>query len=207
MKKIISTVLITISSLSFAQISFAAKANLLIPTSSASWENFTTAIGDTWESQGKNNTGFNVGLSMKISTPTSFFVMPELYYTSFKNEVTDEVTGTTLIAKSNRVDLPVLLGYNLLGETIGAFIGPVASYNLSTENTYDDFTENAKNSFTVGFQLGAQIQLKKLILNARYEGAFSEDQRDFINNITGDSYMVRYDNRPSLFILGLGYKF
>lgn len=93
MKKIISTVLITISSLSFAQISFAAKANLLIPTSSASWENFTTAIGDTWESQGKNNTGFNVGLSMKISTPTSFFVMPELYYTSFKNEVTDEVTG------------------------------------------------------------------------------------------------------------------
>lgn len=112
-----------------------------------------------------------------------------------------------MIAKSNRVDLPVLLGYNLLGETIGAFIGPVASYNLSTENTYDDFTENAKNSFTVGFQLGAQIQLKKLILNARYEGAFSEDQRDFINNITGDSYMVRYDNRPSLFILGLGYKF
>ena len=208
MKKILSIILIGLSSAAFAQISFAGKANLLFPTGSASWKNISNTAVGAYNEKGKNNAGFNVGLSMKISTPTAFFVMPELYYTSFKNEVTDEITDTKLEAKSNRIDLPVLLGYNLLGETLGVFVGPVASYNLSTENTYEDFTENAKNNFTVGYQFGAQVQLKQLILNARYEGAFSKDQREFVSNVIGsENYVVRYDNRPSLFIVGLGYKF
>lgn len=206
MTRIFSTALLGLSVFAAAQVSVAGKANLLFPTSSSSWKDITTSATQAYEQSGKNNVGFNVGISAKVSLPGAFFVMPEAYYTTFKNQYTDPVSNTTLEAKSNRVDVPVLLGYNLLGENLGAFIGPVASYNLSTDNQFNDFKENAKNNFTVGYQFGAQAQIRKLIVNARYEGAFSKDQRDYIDN-TGVVQTIRYDNRPSLFIVGLGYKF
>lgn len=206
MTKILSTALLGLSVFAAAQVSLSGKANLLFPTSSSSWKDISTTASNAYAEGGKNNVGFNVGLSAKISLPGAFFVMPEAYYTTFKNEFTDPNSNTTLEAKSNRVDVPVLLGYNLLGESLGAFIGPVASYNLSTDNQFNDFQENAKNNFTVGFQFGAQAAIRKLIVNARYEGAFSKDQREYIDN-TGVAQTIRYDNRPSLFIVGLGYKF
>lgn len=191
-----------------AQISFGVKANLLFPTGSPSWKNIVNTSTQAYREKGKNNAGYNVGLSLKAPLPGSLFIMPELYYTSFKNEFTDPVTNTTLEARNNRIDLPVLLGYNLLGETLGVFAGPVASYNLSTDNQFDDFRENAKNQFTLGYQFGGQIQFRKLSVNARYEGAFTQDQRDYIQNLVNSSnYNVRYDNRPSMFIVGVGYRF
>lgn len=212
MKKILSIALIAgASALSFAQVSFAGKANLLFPTQSGSWQNIRNTALEARNTNATTSTGFNVGVSAKIDLPiTSLFVMPELYYTHFNNKYTDPVTNTTLEARSNRIDVPVLLGYNIWGKTLGAFVGPVASYNLSNNNTFNDFTENAKNSFTVGFQFGAQAQFKNIIVNARYEGAFSKDQRTFTNramSIAGANYDVRYDDRPSMLILGLGYAF
>ncbi|MDR6921593.1 MULTISPECIES: outer membrane beta-barrel protein [Chryseobacterium] len=203
MKKVLSIALIGFSMLATAQISLAGKANLIFPTGSPSWKNIKGTVNDAIDGTGKNNAGFNVGLSLKVGLPTSLFVMPELYYTHFKNEFTTE--NTTFDVKSNRIDMPVLVGYNVLGNMLGVFVGPVASYNLSTDNTYNDFKENAKNNFTVGYQFGAQLEIKKLIVNARYEGAFSKDERNFINKVSGSE--IRYDNRPNLFMVGLGYKF
>ncbi|KPE51417.1 outer membrane beta-barrel protein [Chryseobacterium indologenes] len=203
MKKVLSIALIGFSMLASAQISLAGKANLIFPTGSPSWKNIKGTVNDAIDGTGKNNAGFNVGLSLKVGLPTSLFVMPELYYTHFKNEFTTE--NTTFDVKSNRIDMPVLLGYNVLGNMLGVYVGPVASYNLSTDNTYNDFKENAKNNFTVGYQFGAQLEIKKLIVNARYEGAFSKDERNFINKVSGSE--IRYDNRPNLFMVGLGYKF
>ena len=131
--------------------------------------------------------------------------MPEIYYTTFKTDFEVPNTNTNIEVKSNRVDLPVLLGYNVLGDNLGLFIGPVASYNLSKDNQFNDFKENATKEFTLGYQFGAQVQIQKLIINGRYEGAFTKDQRDFINNNTNET--IRYDSRPSLFMVGLGYQF
>lgn len=205
MTKFFNILLIFVTVSLSAQVTLSAKANLLFPTGSPSWDNLSSTAVNAYNEKGENNVGFNVGLSLKISTPTSFFIMPEIYYTNFKNEFTDDNKSVTLEAKSQRIDLPVLLGYNIVGNKLGIFAGPVASYNLSTNNQFDDFTENVKNEFSVGYQFGLQVQLSKLIVNARYEGAFSEDERTFIEN--NSSYVVRYDNRPSLFIVGLGYQF
>lgn len=204
--KILSLFLILFSVSAAAQISFALKGHFLYPTGSASWDNIKNTAINTYNEEGKNKSGFNAGLSLKIDTPTAFFIMPELYYTQFSNKFTDEVTETELEAKSSRADLPVLLGLGLLGDRIGVFAGPVASYNLADENQFEDFQENAKNKFTVGYQFGAEVNISKIVVNARYEGAFTEDQREFVNNNLGN-YTVRYDNRPSLFLVGLGYKF
>lgn len=207
MKQIFSIALVGLAALASAQLSLAVKANALFPTSSGSWKDLKSSATNAYDQSGKNMTGFNVGLSAKISTPSSFFVMPELYYTTFKNEFNVPDSNVKLEAKYNRVDLPVLLGYNLLGENLGIFAGPVASYNLSKDNQYQDFQENAVKEFTVGYQFGAQFSFNKLILNARYEGAFSEDQRKFVSQVAGAQTTIRYDNRPSLLLVGLGYKF
>ena len=205
MKKVLSIILVGGSLLATAQIKFAGKANLLFKTDKPTWENIKGSAVTAYNESGKNNVGFNVGLSAKINLPASLFLMPEIYYTTFKTELAVPALGTTIEAKSNRVDVPVLLGYKILGDNLGVFLGPVASYNLSQDNQFQDFTENAKNEFTVGYQFGAQVQFQKLIVNARYEGAFTEDQRNFINNTTNET--IRYDSRTGLFIVGLGYEF
>lgn len=205
MKKILSIALFGASIMGSAQVKFAAKANLLFKTDSPSWENIKGSAVQAYNDSGKNSAGFNVGLSAKINLPASLFVMPEIYYTTFKTEFDVPASDVTLEAKSNRIDVPVLLGFRLLGDNLGVFAGPVASYNLSTDNQFKDFKENAAKEFTVGYQFGAQVQLQKLIVNARYEGAFTKDQRNFINNNTNET--IRYDSRPSLFSVGLGYEF
>lgn len=206
MNKILSIALLTASIMGSAQISFAGKANVLIPTSSATWKNFKTATSNAIEQNGKNITGFNVGLSAKIDLPGSLYVMPELFYSNFNNEVT--VDQTTIKAKTSRVDVPVLLGYKLLGNTLSAYIGPVASINLTKDDSFGNFIQKVNSKdFTIGYQIGAQSEISKLIISAKYEGAFSQDQRKFVNNVAGSTQQIDYDNRASLFMLGLGYKF
>lgn len=204
-KKIISTVLVSASLMSFAQVSLGVKANLLYRSDSPSWTTIKNGTTTVFNEKGKNSVGYNFGLSAKIDTPLGIFLQPELYYTTFKNEFTDPVTNTTIKAKSNRVDLPVLVGYNILGKMLGIYAGPVASYNLSTDNQWNDFKENATKDFTVGYQFGAQATISKLVFSARYEGAFSKDQREFIDNNTNTT--VRYDSRPNLLMFGIGYNF
>ncbi len=203
MKKIFSAIALSVVGLASAQISLVAKANLLIPTESASWENISNAISK----KGSNSAGFNAGLSLKIDTPTSFFIQPELYYSHFKSTADVSVAGTTtsIEAKTSRLDLPVLVGMNVLGDLLGVYVGPVASVNINGNQSFNDFKEEVKNNFSIGYQFGAQANLSKLILSARYESAFSKDQRKFINSVTSSE--IQYDNRPSFFIVGLGYKF
>lgn len=212
MKKIISAAFIGFSVFASAQISLAAKANVLIPTSSASWKNLKTAATNAVEQEGKNITGFNAGLSLKINLPTRLYLMPEVYFSNFSNEVTvtndANAEQTTIKAKSSRVDIPILVGVDVLGDFLSAYAGPVGSFNLSKGENFGNFVQKVDaKEFTVGYQIGVQSEIKKLILSARYEGAFSKDQRKFINEVAGSSQEINYDNRSSLFLLGLGYKF
>ena len=197
--------LLGLSLMGFSQVKVGVKAIVLLNTSSSEWSEIRRSILDYTDS-GSKSTGFNVGVSAKIDLPsTSLFIMPEVYYTSFNNSFTERRTKTTLKAKTNRIDVPVLVGVNLVSDNLGVFVGPVASYNLAKENTWNDFKENAGNRFTVGYQVGAEARLSNFIINARYEGSFSKDQREFISNNLSES--VRYDNRPSFVVLGVGYQF
>jgi len=210
MKKLISTLAVFLGVMAYSQVTVGLRANALFNTSSASWDNFKGAVNTAVDEKGDNAAGFNIGLAFKVDFPISgWFVMPEVYYTSFKNTV--ETTGNVeLEAKSNRIDVPVLVGHNFLLGKLAAFAGPVASYNLSKDNTFGDFKENGTKEFTMGYQFGAQATLSKFVINARYEGAFSKDSRKFISevkDVAGNNTEIRYDNRPSMFIVGIGYNF
>ena len=200
-KKIFSTLFVTASLLSFSQVTFGAKANIIYQTGDPTWENIKNGTVEI-RRQRKNNVGYNAGISLKLIHLLEFFIQPELYYTTFSKEFTVDGTNTTIKVKNNRADLPVLVGYNVLGKTLGIYAGPVASYNLSTDNQYNDFKENATKEFTLGYQFGAQVTISKLVVSARYEGAFSNDQRELSTRM----YLltkIRYDNRPSLLMFEL----
>lgn len=207
MKKMLIAAAMTVASLSFAQISVGVRANLLANTSSPSFASFKNSITNVYTNSIKNSIGFNVGMSLKIDLPvSSFFVMPEIYYSNFNSKFTEPITNTEITAKSNRIDIPALVGYNVLGKTLGVYVGPVASINLNNKDSWNNFTtQDAPKNFTMGYQLGAQAKFRQLVVTARYEGAFSKDTRSFIDKVS--SVQVNYDNRPSLFIVGLGYDF
>lgn len=189
-----------------AQISFAAKANALLPAQSPTWQNLKSATTAAVLEEGKSVAGFNVGISARIDVPASLFVMPEIYYTHFGNTYTPSGSNTELKINYNRIDIPVLVGYRILGKQLGAFIGPVGSFNVSNEESIAQFKNmNSIKNFSFGYQIGAEARWSKLIVNARYEGAFSSDQRKFINSTSGQT--LTYDNRPSHFLVGLGYEF
>lgn len=207
-KKIISAVLVSASLVSFSQVTIGVKANMLYQSDKPTWTNIQNGATTVYNDKGKNNVGYNAGISLKVDTPLGIFIQPELYYTTFSKELTDTTTNTTITVKNNRADLPVLVGYNVLGKTLGIYAGPVASYNLSTDNQFNDFKENATKQFTLGYQFGAQVTISKLVVSARYEGAFSKDQREFINSNTSSVVdEIRYDSRPSLLMFGLGLNF
>lgn len=95
MKKILSILLLSGAAMSYAQLSFSAKTNLLFPTGSPTWKNIKNTVVDSYESKGKNNVGFNIGVSAQVSLPMNWFLMPELYYTTFQNEFSDPISGNT----------------------------------------------------------------------------------------------------------------
>lgn len=208
-KNFICLLLISASAMSFAQVTLGVKAHMLFQTDKPTWSNISNGVATAYNDRGSNNVGYNFGLSAKIGGPVGLFVQPEIYYTTFKNNFTipgtNNTEATEVAVKNNRVDVPVLVGYNILGKTLGVFIGPVASFNLSSENQWKNFKENAAKNFTVGYQFGAQVTLSNLVLSGRYEGALTSNQRTFINSVTNQN--VRYDNRQSLLLLGLGYNF
>jgi hypothetical protein len=198
MKKMFNALLICATVLAQAQsITISGKANVLLKADSPSWTDVTTY-------KGTNSVGFNVGASVKIGVP-GLFVMPELYYTYFKNSFTEPITNTSIDATSSRIDVPVLVGKDVLLELLSVYLGPVLSYNLTSQDTWANFKQDSMNKFTVGYQIGAQSAIKKLIITARYEGAFSSYVRKYSNVVTGQN--IQYDSRQSLFILGLGMKF
>ncbi len=192
----------------YAQVTFSAKAHAAFPAKTASWKEFTTVIGTAKESSGKNITGFNAGISARIDLPKSLFLMPEVYFTQFKNEYApiSSSNNTSITIDYNRLDVPVLLGYRVLGKQAGVFFGPVASVDLAQTSSIKSFSE-VKESKDVswGFQIGAEARIKKIIIDARYESSFSKDQRKFIGTLT--SAQIQYDYRPSIFLVGLGYEF
>ena len=104
MTKIFSIVLLAASFSSFAQVKLAAKTNLLFKTDKPTWENIKGSAVSAYNESGKNNVGFNVGLSAKVNLPASLFLMPEIYYTTFKTDFEVPNTNTNIEVKSNRVN-------------------------------------------------------------------------------------------------------
>ncbi|WP_228238579.1 outer membrane beta-barrel protein [Allomuricauda sp. M10] len=144
--------------------------------------------------------GYHVGFWGKLDFP-KIYLRPELVYSKTKSSY--EVDGDSQDYDISKLDMPVLLGYKLIGP-LHIFAGPAFQYTL--KNDLGDLeVEDVKNDFTVGLNAGVGVNLGKIGLDVRYERGFSENEAEFIgNNVTDIS--GRVDSRPSQVIFALSLK-
>lgn len=157
-----------------------------------------TVSNDISDISSDSKVGFHLGVFGKMDFGTLYF-RPELVYTKLNAEY--DLSEGKKDFEMSKLDMPLLVGLNILGP-VHIFAGPSLQYVLDTD-LEDIELEDVKNDFTVGFNIGAGVNLSdQLGVDLRYERGFSDNEAEFAN--ISES---RVDTRPSQLILGLSYKF
>ncbi len=144
--------------------------------------------------------GYHIGFWGKLDFP-KIYLRPELVYSKTKSSY--DLDGASNDYDISKLDLPVLLGYKLIGP-LHIFAGPAFQYTLKND-LGDIEVEDVENDFTVGLNAGVGVNLGKVGVDVRYERGFSENEARFVsNNIT--NIEGRVDSRPSQVIFALSVK-
>ena len=156
----------------------------------------------------KTKTGIHTGLWVRAKLPIiGFYIRPEVVYTELNNSVNYDNQFSTPITtdfKFRKIDVPVLIGKKFLG--IGnVFAGPSFQYILSSDFELNDLREVSTESFSLGIQLGAGIELGRLGIDLRWERGLSKTETVFVDNTIFDSNF-NFDKRVSQIIFGISYK-
>ncbi|QYA23991.1 PorT family protein [Gramella sp. MT6] len=162
------------------------------------YESVGDASGDFMASfeDGESKTGFHAGLFAQFEL-LGIFIQPELLYTQLNTEY------STFDYKLSKIDAPVLVGLNILGP-LNIKAGPSFQYILDNKAEGGSIQiEDVENDITVGYQLGAGIDLGRLGFDLRYEGAFSDNTAFGLNETAAEEFTL--DSRPSQWILSVSY--
>lgn len=199
MKKLILTAIVGLAA-NFAtaqNINFGIKGGAVFNTDKGKvWED----AGNIFKKDGKASAGFQAGALARVSL-AGIYIQPELLYTQFKNEY--DVDGQKLNVTKKRMDIPVNVGKRFLG--IGHIqAGPVFSYYFDDKLSVKDFTTAKQDDFNVGMQIGAGVEVSKLLFDLRYEFGLGKVGSDILNGSNGQ---YRTENRPQMLNLSVAYLF
>ncbi|MBS9462566.1 PorT family protein [Flagellimonas sp. HMM57] len=162
-----------------------------------------SSVGDAGQNiteGAEGKAGYHFGFWGKLDFP-KIYLRPELVYTRTQSNY--DVSGESRDYDVSRLDLPVLLGYKLVGP-LHVFAGPAFQYTLSNDLEGVNI-DDVENDFTVGLNIGAGVNLGKLGLDVRYERGFSKNEANFISNNIAD-IEGRVDSRPSQVIFAASLK-
>lgn len=199
MKKLILTAIVGLAA-NFAtaqNIDFGIKGGAVFNTDKGKvWQD----AGNIFKKDGKASAGFQAGALARVSL-AGIYIQPELLYTQFKNEY--DVDGQNLDVTKKRLDIPVNVGKRFLG--IGHVqAGPVFSYYFDDKLSVKDFTTAKQDEFNVGMQIGAGVEVSKLLFDLRYEFGLGKVGSDILNGSKGQ---YRTENRPQMLNLSVAYLF
>ena len=199
MKKLILTAIVGLAA-NFAtaqNINFGIKGGAVFNTDKGKvWQD----AGNIFKRDGKASAGFQAGALARVSL-AGIYIQPELLYTQFKNEY--DVDGQNLDVTKKRLDIPVNVGKRFLG--IGHVqAGPVFSYYFDDKLSVKDFTTAKQDEFNVGMQIGAGVEVSKLLFDLRYEFGLGKVGSDILNGSNGQ---YRTENRPQMLNLSVAYLF
>lgn len=157
-------------------------------------ENASNDLGDIIE--GKEKSGYHIGLFSRFEI-VGIFLQPELMFTRLNTQY------ETFNYKIDKIDAPILLGVNVLGP-LNIKAGPSFQYIINNELEDTPLKiGDVEKDITVGYQVGAGINLGRLGFDVRYEGAFTENTA--FSEEASDNFSI--DSRPSQWILSLSYAF
>ncbi|MDP3360249.1 MAG: porin family protein [Lutibacter sp.] len=186
MKKIILVAVIAISSFvsANAQTAFGAKAGL----------NVANLSGDV--DGNKSLIGFNVGVFAEITLANSFYLQPELLYSTQGAKFDDSDFDLSADLNLNYINIPIMFKYDVANRfylEAGPQIGFLVSAEVLDQDVKDDFEST---DFGANFGLSYGFT-EKLFAQARYNIGMS--------NIAKDSGDDKISNAVLSF--SLGYKF
>lgn len=161
----------------------------------------------------EKNNGYHVGLYTKIKLLKSFFIQPEIYYSSInrKYDLTFPADHEKYIVdeyRHNRIIIPFLVGMDLF-DRVSLFVGPNFNFNSKMffeENTQEISIDDLYEKSKIYLQYGLSVKFKKLIIDFRVERGFDEREIKFVENITNDiDQIVKSDGL--LTMMSIGYQF
>lgn len=153
--------------------------------------------GDTFDSE--NRSGYYAGLWTRFGL-AGIHLQPELYY-SEKNTTLKNGAGQLNEVKFTSLDVPVLIGTKIGAAGVGIRFntGPVVSFVLSKDQTFDQATANIfAGDFkdqAFAWQFGTGLDVGKLNFDLRYELGLS--------TLNAAGYP---DTKMNIFTLGLGIR-
>ncbi|MGN6179060.1 MAG: porin family protein [Mucilaginibacter sp.] len=146
-------------------------------------------------------TGYQVGAFLRVGS--AFYLQPEVYLGSSGGNFNSTSNNTDYSAsvRFTTLNVPLLLGHEF-GSTSTNFrlmVGPVYSYLLSKNESFSqNFTDayhdfgNYKNS-TLGYQVGAGVDIMGITADLRYEGGLSRLNEN-------------YGQRANIWSISVGFK-
>ena len=156
---------------------------------------------------GASTIGFQAGIFTRFSF-LGLYAQPELLFSQSGGqiEIQDQASENFNQIQEltyNKIDLPVMLGFHM-GSVFRINAGPSFSLILGQDARTEGTTAEVRNNYenaTVGYQIGAGLDIGKLVLDVRYEGGLSK---------LGDSVQLggrRFDTdyRDNIFSVAFGF--
>ena len=138
----------------------------------------------------KSESGFNLGLYAQVDL-LILYLRPELQYTNVRRSF------EKLDFTSSRIELPISLGYKVLGP-LSIFAGPSIFYYISNKTNANSF-DRITNKFNFGHHLGLRLNLGNLSFDFRYEKGNS-------SVVINPENFKNTDLRPNQVVLGMSLK-
>ena len=152
--------------------------------------------------------GFHFGVMGQLKV-VNFVLQPELLFSTAKTEVkfTDlgDNNAVPVIGqqKFNKLDMPVIAGFKFGPLKLQA--GPVATVILNSKSDLleENGIDHAYKGATIGYQVGAGIELTSLLLDVKYEGNLSA----LGDGVSIGNQDFNFDQRMNQWILSIGFLF
>ncbi len=203
MKKLMILVLLVSSVSAFGQ---SAKFGIKGGLNFGATGDITSIVGDSQTFDGDSKVGYHIGAFAKFKF-AGLFLQPELVYTRLTTDYGKSVNADADYNFS-KLDIPVLLGIDVVGP-LSLKAGPAFQLVLNNDLDANGLeADDPENSFTIGYQIGAGVQLGRLGIDLRYENSFSDNDTSVTSDLTdtaGELFTI--DSRPSQWILSLSYQF
>jgi hypothetical protein len=184
-----------------AQSAFGIKGGLSY-NSNGELKEFSSEVSEIYKDKGKGKSGFNIGFYGKLDLGP-IYIRPELVYTKTTSEY-ELNSGTTEDYKVSKLDMPVLVGFKVIGP-LHVFAGPAFQYYLDNDLKGVKF-ESIKDDFTFGLNIGAGVEIGRLGIDVRYERGLNENEANFVDDNIVDGSTYRLDSRPEQIIFSLSYR-
>lgn len=161
--------------------------------------NFSKINADNFNESTK--TGYQAGVYARVGG--AWYLEPEMYLGSSGGNFNTNNSGTTYTAdvKFNTLNVPLLLGHKFGtgGTNLHIMAGPVYSYIMSQDKSFSQNFNAAYNDFgkynnsTLGYQVGAGVDILGITADLRYEGGLSKLNEN-------------YGQRANIWSVSVGFK-